>query len=695
MATDSENKESEVIQNDSQALSPKVSTIERQKDLIVKALTKAKANDGVFLNATGKTAPSLYPSGKTMTPFNSVILAIHSDEGEYKTNSYTTFREARKRSESVQSKQKGVPYNWTSWNEYVHKEYPESVIDKNTYKTLTEDQQKQYKPIPKKETMTLFNIDQTTMPFAHKEVHQAEVSKNGNAEDRTHKNNEDRKLRVEVNNLILKVRDNMTAIRKDGSGLSFYDAKKDVIHMPAQNAYKSYSDYVGDLTRQMVTATGHQLRLGRISMDMQSGKNLTDTMKAREMLVTELAAGAKSLQYGMPARLSPHTLENVDKLISYLEEKPERLESLERDVDQAIAMINKAERGEKVELRPTSREIAEWQKDIPKEGVPEEFDAVHLMKDDDKLWTLYVKPVNEKPIAVHPDPEEVTMFFNLIRNNATENTVDFRQKLGQKYYAEVRDNPRLNVDLFGSKATAEQLSHIGNVNIFKTKATEDKESRILCVATIDDKKQQVRELSNDQWQRIWLAPDMKDFKIKLAGTLYHDVLSQKQDESKTQAKTETPIKTQNVEDKPKEQEAKQEQKAEQELKQEQKTKLSPILKQYLDLKAKHPDALVLFRAGDFYETYMEDAKKASNILGITLTKSSKLKDPEGKPLAMAGFPFHALDSYLPKLVRNGCRVAICDQIESPRQNVSQDKTEKQEPEESQEKEEKQSHGFHR
>ena len=93
--------------------------------------------------------------------------------------------------------------------------------------------------------------------------------------------------------------------------------------------------------------------------------------------------------------------------------------------------------------------------------------------------------------------------------------------------------------------------------------------------------------------------------------------------------------------------------------------LSPMLRQFLDLKKKHPDALLLFRCGDFYETYKEDAAKAAKILGITLTKSCRIKDDQGKPLAMAGFPYHALDSYLPKLIRAGQRVAICDQIEAP------------------------------
>ena len=88
--------------------------------------------------------------------------------------------------------------------------------------------------------------------------------------------------------------------------------------------------------------------------------------------------------------------------------------------------------------------------------------------------------------------------------------------------------------------------------------------------------------------------------------------------------------------------------------------LTPMMKQFLDLKAKHPDAVMLFRCGDFYETYSTDAVVAAEILGITLTKRANGK---GKTIEMAGFPHHALDTYLPKLVRAGKRVAICDQLE--------------------------------
>ena len=92
-------------------------------------------------------------------------------------------------------------------------------------------------------------------------------------------------------------------------------------------------------------------------------------------------------------------------------------------------------------------------------------------------------------------------------------------------------------------------------------------------------------------------------------------------------------------------------------------KETPLMKQYNDIKAKYPDAILLFRVGDFYETFGEDAVKASKILGITLTKRA---NGQATHIELAGFPHHSVDTYLPKLVRAGYRVAICDQLEDPK-----------------------------
>lgn len=96
------------------------------------------------------------------------------------------------------------------------------------------------------------------------------------------------------------------------------------------------------------------------------------------------------------------------------------------------------------------------------------------------------------------------------------------------------------------------------------------------------------------------------------------------------------------------------------------TTMTPFMKQFNELKAKHPEVILLFRIGDFYEAYDEDAVKAGEILGITVTRkfNSKDKGSDGHALKMAGFPYHALDTYLPKLIRAGMRVAICDQLDS-------------------------------
>ena len=96
---------------------------------------------------------------------------------------------------------------------------------------------------------------------------------------------------------------------------------------------------------------------------------------------------------------------------------------------------------------------------------------------------------------------------------------------------------------------------------------------------------------------------------------------------------------------------------------EKKPKETPMMKQFFSVKAEHPEALLLFRCGDFYETYGDDAVTASKVLGLVLTKRSNAA-PDA--IAMAGFPHHSLDIYLPRLVRAGYKVAVCDQLEDPK-----------------------------
>ena len=304
-----------------------------------------------------------------------------------------------------------------------------------------------------------------------------------------------------------------------------------------------------------------------------------------------------------------------------------------------------------------------------------EFDRVQMVQDDNKRWALFVKPEGREAFSVYPDKSDINRFFTTLKQSQTA-IDDVRLELANKYYAMVGAKPVLKVDLFGKGQTAEvDLNRIQKVSLFKSK-----NDVILCAATIDGAgKLEPKVVTPQQWQRMWLAEDKDEYKKGLAAKLWADVL--------TQTRNSEVVKDHHAEEKTA---AEEKQKAEgkeaakgrssQETKdsgqndkgkngEEKKNELSSILTHFLNLKKKHPDALLLFRAGDFYETYKEDAEKASEVLGITLTRNPKTKDDKGKPLALAGFPHHALDTYLPKLIRAGLRVAICDQLPQPKQTA--------------------------
>ena len=157
---------------------------ERQVELLSNAFDKAQENGGVWLNKESKQTPKFYQKGVVISPFNAIILGLHSDQNNYKTNEYTLFSEAKKRGESVQSGQKGVPFNWYNWNEYQNKNNPEDKISREQYKALTPEQQSDYKGIRSREIRVLFNIEQTTLPMVNKEDFEKEVKEHGRLADR-------------------------------------------------------------------------------------------------------------------------------------------------------------------------------------------------------------------------------------------------------------------------------------------------------------------------------------------------------------------------------------------------------------------------------------------------------------------------------------------------------------------------------
>lgn len=659
---------------------------ERQAEVLVAALERANKNGGTLLNAGQKAMPQFYDKTLRITPVNALIMAMHSDNGEFKTNSYTMFNETHDRSEAVKKGQKGVPFVWQNLNQYVNKDNAEDKISRAEYNSLADAKKAKYKVNPREDVYTVFNIDQTTMSHVHKEEYTKQVELFG-----PNRPTDEKLLRMDVNKFIQSMKDNLVPIRKDATGIAHYDSKKDTLHIPAQKDFPSYADYVQEVTRQIVHATGVPQRLGREGLSVDGVKTPSEVQQHMEMLVEELASAHRMLELGMTAKMRPQTVEQLPNIISELKADPTMAQKVLHDVNRTVGMIKKAENGEKIKLieKPSEKRQQAWASQFPIDKVPSTFTQISMLKDDEGKWTLAAKPENARTFAVHPSREDVSLYFDMMKNDHDETHVnEFKTQFAQKYYSVVAANPEKEANIFRSNASQDALDLISKVNAFKTK-----DNKILLVATIGDEKQKSVQINQSQWQRMWLADDKQDYKTHLAAILYSDVLAGKLEEMKRSISPDvegTQLHEENEHREYHEDEKRQ---------QQQMSNVPPIIKQYNDLKQKHPDALLLFRCGDFYETYKEDAVKASNILGITLTKHSKRMDEEGKPLKMAGFPYHALDTYLPKLIRAGERVAICDQLESPRQKTSQQEENKPEAKQevkevvSAQKEER--HGMHR
>lgn len=857
--------------------------VEREKELLSGALNGAAISGGYWLNASGRTAPRFYPKGPEVSPFNALILGMHADRGGYKTARYFSFNEAKKHGEAVLQGEKGVPFHWYKWEKYVNRNDPSDTMSREDYLQLDKEERKQYKGVRNREIRILFNVDQTTLPDSIPETYRALLENHGGINDRGNLKAEERQLRNAVNHFVAQIKENLVPIRKDGTGTPRYDTAKDAVYMPDQKHFSSYPDYVQELVRQVASATGHRQRLAREGMVMQGGKAPSEDAVKYERLVAELAAGVKMMDFGLPAKMSAESLPLVEYWTQELQENPTLLEAIETDVNNAVEVMRKAERGEKIEyatlldhkrtteLRekqkpqvdsrestilidiirkggmgvdsrnfaspaekqaflekfnlgfydkkveeallkvhdedPEVMEIAfteavhygtqmaesckeympaEWNtkgsytvsdslKGIPDRSTKEmvivrdkqtgivdvvlpagalegghvafpdgdkrpycltpdevmnaqersergakavtnnlpgfsktriesalraqgatfvrffnkdgllgfrpddsyfegkevttaklegkelrtlsyidvseavenatsvQFDRIQMLRDDDGRWALYLKPQGETSFSVYPDKEDVNRFFTTIKQGQQEASAEVRHDLANKYYALAQNRPELKVDLFAGPAENADLSKIKRVNIFRTK-----DERILCAPVIDGiEKVQPRLVTPQQWQRMWAAEDMAEYKTCLAAKLFADVLQQANAQAQSQEShqgEQTRIAFDaNAKGQP----------------------FTPAMQeQYDQLKGKHPDAVLLFRTGDNYVAYKEDAQTASRILGLDVVHGDKAD--------IVSFPFGDLDTHLPKLIRSGQRVAICDQLENPEQTISKE-----------------------
>lgn len=355
---------------------------DKQVELLSEALNGAVSAGGHWLNATGKGYPKFYPAGVSVSPFNALFMALHSDKNGCKSNLFTLYSEAKARGASVREHEKGVPFLFYNWNKYVNKNNPNEVISRNDYQQLSPEEKSQYKGVHNREIRTLFNIDQTLLPHVDKKEYDAALEKYGNSVEQGFGEKELRELRPRFNAFVQSISGNMVPVRTDGSGVAHYDTQKDAIYIPRQKDFAHYTDYAQETLRQIVSATGHQQRLARERMVMKNGVPPTEDAVKQERLIAEIASGIKMLEMGLPARLSDESIKLVDYWNRELKENPCLIDAIESDVNNALEVIRKAERGEKIEYATyrNHRQTEQMKEQMPKHF----FVADEIKKHPDK-----------------------------------------------------------------------------------------------------------------------------------------------------------------------------------------------------------------------------------------------------------------------------------------------------------------------
>lgn len=352
------------MQSDMKEKSPREqSAAHQQAALLVNALNGAVASTGYWLNAAGRNLPKFYPKGITVSPFNALVLGMHTDQSGYTTGLYTMFSDAKQRGEAILQQEHGVPFNWYKWDQYVNRHNSEDTLSREAYQALPEEQQKLYKGVRQREIIILFNIDQTTLPMTDAEKYRDLQQRFGSRADRGYLKSEERQLRSTVNQFVAQIRTHLIPVRKNAAGMAHFDTAKDAVYMPEPKQFEHYEDYVQELMRQVASSTGHAQRLAREGMVMKGGKAPSEDAVHYERLVAELVSGVKMMELGLPARLADDSLPLVEHWTRELQENPHYIEAIESDVNNALGVIRRAEQGEKVEYATlrTQRQTSEMQ----------------------------------------------------------------------------------------------------------------------------------------------------------------------------------------------------------------------------------------------------------------------------------------------------------------------------------------------
>lgn len=624
--------------------------LQKFSDMLIARMEQMKESKWKKGWTDGRTAQFGLPQnlvGRPYTGSNAFLCQIHTTMEHYRMPVYLTIKQIRDAGAMIKKGEHSIPI--FKWDLRI-KDKDGKKLSESDYRNMTKEEQAECTVRPYLKVYNEWNIDQTNLEEVNKEKYDT-ILKRFKSEPIK---DEVGMYKNEAFDNLLKEQAWVCPIEYEKFNESaFYSPKRDQIVVPSkkqfnisntpEDVFKDGMEFYGTTIHEMAHSTGHESRLGRdgiVKID-QFGSD----QYAKEELVAELTSALIGNAMGFDSRIRENNIAYLQNWIGSLKKDPKFLKSVMSDVNKSSKMVlehideQRRKLGEKALLDGSLDGEEEKNKKEQQEKKEESKEAseatakalthaallvgaLSAAKQNEGIWMNKSQKGNAEFINTHTP---ITAYNNIMMNLNSD---------ANKY--------KTNVYTYYNPAKENNMPVKQNEKGMEFHWTSWGYQNAM------DKDEVITSKQFDK-----LPDDEKSFYTKHATRVVQNIYNVEQttmnannhDAYVELLKTKGSQLSQNEK--------------------EQKGKYSSIMKQWKELKGKHPDALLLFRIGDFYEMYKQDAKRGSEVLGITLTKMNGSKD-----FHLAGFPHQALDTYLPKLIRAGERVAICDQLES-KKTVSQ------------------------
>lgn len=624
--------------------------LQKFSDMLIARMEQMKESKWKKGWTDGRTAQFGLPQnlvGRPYTGSNAFLCQIHTTMEHYRMPVYLTIKQIRDAGGMIKKGEHSIPI--FKWDLRI-KDKDGKKLSESDYRNMTKEEQAECTVRPYLKVYNEWNIDQTNLEEVNKEKYDA-ILKRFKSEPIK---DEVGMYKNEAFDNLLKEQSWVCPIEYEKFNESaFYSPKRDQIVVPSkkqfnisntpEDVFKDGMEFYGTTIHEMAHSTGHESRLGRdgiVKID-QFGSD----QYAKEELVAELTSALIGNAMGFDSRIRENNIAYLQNWIGSLKKDPKFLKSVMSDVNKSSKMVlehideQRRKLGEKALLDGSLDGVEEKNKKEQQEKKEESKEvseatakalthaallvgALSAAKQNEGIWMNKSQKGNAEFINTHTP---ITAYNNIMMNLNSD---------ANKY--------KTNVYTYYNPAKENHMPVKQNEKGMEFHWTSWGYQNAM------DKDEVITSKQFDK-----LPDDEKSFYTKHATRVMQNIYNVEQttmNANNHDAYVEI-LKNKGAQLSQNEK--------------EQKGKYSSIMKQWKELKGKHPDALLLFRIGDFYEMYKQDAKRGSEVLGITLTKMNESKD-----FHLAGFPHQALDTYLPKLIRAGERVAICDQLES-KKTVSQ------------------------